>query len=161
MGENMVYWTCTFKLPTKKASSFLIALKRAIREKCGFEWTISKDVGKRITKVYAFPPTFSYRVDLRTPWSEIAKAQEKFDQIIGETKQTLLDVAEKFDAKVEVYVDGMKSVFVSPSEIRKSEEVEKKATKILANALKKIKKEVDSYEILTIDSIVAEAKRRI
>lgn len=158
----MVHWTCSFKLPTKKASSFIIALKRAIKKNCGFAWTIYKDVGKRITKVTVYAPTFGYRVDLNTPWAEHRKAEKRYNDIVGKTDRALLDIAERHGAKVEVYrgIDA-KSIFVTPKEIREAEQVEEQAVKIVVRALKKIKKDVETQEILTIDGIVADAKRHI
>jgi len=157
----MVYWTCCFKIATRKASEFVRALKRVIAENCNFEWRIETDVGKRITKVTAIKPVFGYRVSLNVPWETIRAAERQFYKVVGKTKMAFLDVAAKYGAKVEVF-NSSRTVYVEPQKIVEAEIVEKEAVKIIARALSKIKGNVENHkELLSIDSIVEQAKRQI
>jgi len=158
----MVYWTCRFKIPTKNASRFLIAAKKIIKEQSHFEWTIHKDVGKRITKLAFYGPTFGYRIDLNTPWEAHRKAEKAFNEIIGRTEKALLELAEKHGALVEVFNGGRLEKYVQPKQIREAERVEEKAVSVIASALKTVKPKIEKYsEILSIDGIIESAKKNI
>lgn len=162
VGATMVYWTCRFKLPTKNASRFLIAAKRTIKEQSHFEWTIHNDVGKRITKIVLYPPTFGYRIDLNTPWEAHRKAEKLFHEIISKTEKALLELAEKHGALVEVFNGERSEKYVQPKQIREAEKVEEKAVSIVASALKTVKPQIEKYsEILSMDGIIADAKKNI
>jgi hypothetical protein len=158
----MVFWTTTFRIATKDASRFLMAAKRLIKEKCGFEWTVDSDVGQRITKIHLRSPTFGYRVDLRTPWEVIHKAEEEFKKLLSETDYALLELAEKYGASVEVFNGGKSTRFVQPKQIIEAEAVEKEVVKLIAETLKNVKPKIDKYEdIVSLDSIIEQAKRNI
>jgi len=157
-----VYWTTIFKVQTKKASGFLASAKKLIKKKCGFDWEVSTDVGKRVTKVYLFAPSFGYRVDLSTPYEKIREAEKLFNKLIDETKRELLHLAKKYGAKVEVFNGCKKEVFVDADTLIEAEAVEEEAVKVVARALKKINADVEKFpEILSIDSIVQQAKREL
>jgi len=157
----MVHWSCTFKLPTKKASSFILEVKRLIRQKCGFDWEVHKEVGKRITRVSFYEPPFGYRVDLRTPWKKIREAEEKYYRLIGETKREILKIAEKYDAKVEVFNGFRNGKFVEPKRLIEAEKIEKQAVNMLKPILGKVRSLIADYsDILGIESIIAQAQKQ-
>lgn len=155
----MVYWFTSFRIATKDASSFLISAKRIIKEKCGFEWNVSTDVGQRITKIHFHAPTFGYRVDLQTPWEEIRRAEEQFNKLIEEARMALLDLAERYNAMVEV-INSKEARYIEPRRLRQAEENEKKAVKIVCEALKQIEPLINGFEdVLTVDAVVEKAKK--
>jgi len=158
----MVYWLTTFKIPTKEASKFLIAAKKVIKEKCGFEWTVYTDVGKRIAKLHFHPPTFGYRVDLRTPMEVHRQAEKRFHQLIGETSKALLELADKHKALVEVFNGGPSFKYVQPRQIVEAEAVEQKSVNIVADMLRKVKPDIEKYaDVLSLDGIIEEAKKQL
>lgn len=158
----MVYWITNFKIPTKDASKFLIAAKKLIKEKCGFEWTVYTDVGKRIAKLHFYSPTFGYRVDLNTPMEVHRQAEKRFRQLIGETSKALLELADKYGALVEVFNGGQSCRYVQPKQIVEAELVEQKAIETIANALKKVQPDVEKYSaILSLNGLIEDAKKQI
>jgi hypothetical protein len=158
----MVYWITNFRIATKDASRFLMAAKKLIKEKCGFDWSVYTDVGQRITKIHLRSPTFGYRVDLRTPWEVIHKAEEEFKKLLSETDYALLELAERYGASVEVFNGGKSTRFVQPKQIIEAEAVEKEVVKLIAETLKNVKPKIDKHtDILSLDSIIEQAKRNL
>lgn len=160
LGVFMVCWLPSFKIPTKKASSFLSAARRLIKEKCGIEWQVSSKVGQRITEITFYEPTFGYRVDLQTPWETIRKAEQEFNKVMNETRIALLKLADSYGATVLV-ITAYKNKYVEPKKLLEAMAEEDKAVKVLADALQKVKPSIEMFtDILTVDSIFEKAKKR-
>lgn len=157
----MVFWFTCFRLPTKKASSFLASAKKLIREKWGMEWNVSEDVGERITKIHFYEPMFGYRVDLSTPLETIRQAEKEFNKLVKETRMALLELADRYGATVEV-VNSKGTRFVEPKRLLEAEKAENDAVKIFAEAFRKAKPIVAEFEdILALDSIIEKAKNHM
>jgi transketolase len=157
----MVYWTCDFKIPTKKASAFLAAAKRIIKQTYGSEWTISKDVGQRITHLHFWQPAFGYRVDLNTSWEQHKKVEQAYNELMAKAQKQLFELAERMGALISVYLHDGKNKYFPAKQIREAEEAEAKVAGTVSKVIKRIKPEVEKHsELLSIEGVLASAQKR-
>lgn len=160
LGDNMVYWMCDFKIPTKNASAFLAAAKRIVKQTCGVEWTINKEVGQRVTRLNFWEPAFGYRVDLNTLLDHRREVQQRYNDVMRNVKRKLFDLAEKMEALICVYLHNGKNKYFSAKQIREAEAAEVRAVRIMSRVIKRIRPEVETHgELLTIEDVLASARK--